>query len=650
MTYKSHESYLPKSIYIGITFLLISLSAFSQTSELDSLKALIPKAITDEEKIDLYLKISVKSRGVNPDQLIEYADKAYNLAEKLKDYKSMGKALARKGRSYMDQANYNSALKIYYQSLELYEANSYKEGIADTYNRIGNVYLYLNSDNKTLEYYKKALDLYKEIKDYEGIALASNNIGLVYQQKNDQQKALEYFSEALEIEEEKNNSETARSIIHNMGISFFMLKDYKKALDYFLKATKVNQEVDDKNGYARALVGLAETYQAMERYSQALTYFNKSLKIAVEIGDKELLKSIYLSLSATNKASGNYKVALENYELYNNIKDSIFNIERSRQVTEMETKYQTEKKEKDIQLLSQQNEKQSLLRNILIVFFVLIMGFTYWWIRTKQKANKKIAEAYEIIAEKNKNITDSINYAKKIQLAILPSNEIVSQALPESFILYKPKDVVSGDFYFFSKKGEKLIIAAVDCTGHGVPGAFMSVLGNEQLNQIIDRGVTQPDEVLNQLNRNIKNALKQSDKGSQSRDGMDIALCCINTTTNTIEFSGANRPLYIFNGELKEIKPDKMAIGGTTDDSYSFTSHTLNILRNETIYLFSDGFADQFGGPKSKKFMSKSFKNLLAEIHQKPMPEQKEILNNAFENWKGTLEQVDDVVVIGMRL
>ena len=268
----------------------------------------------------------------------------------------------------------------------------------------------------------------------------------------------------------------------------------------------------------------------------------------------------------------------------------------------------------------------------------------------------------EIIQQKNKSITDSINYAKRIQQAILPSSELIYKTLPQSFILYKPKDVVSGDFYAFAQRNEKIIIAAVDCTGHGVPGAFMSMIGNDLLNQIIiEKNITQPSEILNNLHSGVQHALKQDQQGAETRDGMDIAICCLTTSISNgkeqylLEYAGANRPMYLIknNQPLQQIKADKFSIAGVQikeKEDRVFTNHAIQLDKGDTIYIFTDGYVDQFGGNKGKKFMAKKFRDLLSSVQSKSMAEQRKTIAEVMNDWKGTMEQVDDILVIGVRI
>ncbi|MFH1005690.1 MAG: SpoIIE family protein phosphatase [Bacteroidota bacterium] len=253
-----------------------------------------------------------------------------------------------------------------------------------------------------------------------------------------------------------------------------------------------------------------------------------------------------------------------------------------------------------------------------------------------------------------KQVTDSIHYAKRIQEAILPPDSFVEKLLPDSFILYKPKDIVSGDFYWIEKMKDKVLFAAVDCTGHGVPGAFMSIVGYNMLKQIINKHeIVQPSHMLDELSDNVSETLHQrSFEEAISKDGMDMTLCSFNTKTKEMEFAGALNPMYIIRGgELFEIKGNKFPIGIFLEkETKKFTNHKIQMEKDDVVYIFSDGYIDQFGGPKGKKFMTSRFRNLLIDVHTKQMSEQKQILNNTIEQWRGKEEQVDDILVMGMRV
>jgi serine phosphatase RsbU (regulator of sigma subunit) len=270
----------------------------------------------------------------------------------------------------------------------------------------------------------------------------------------------------------------------------------------------------------------------------------------------------------------------------------------------------------------------------------------------EDKVKERTAELYhqkEIIEEKNKHITDSIIYAKRIQDATLPSIGKVRSYLDNSFVLFKPKDIVSGDFYWVEEVGDIILFAVVDCTGHGVPGAFLSLIGHNSLNQIVNElNISKPSDILYELDKIVYKTLQNNLEKNNIKDGMDMSICALNRVTKELEFSGAYNPLYLLrNEELEEIKGDKIAIGsGQTEQQY--TNHRIQLKEGDCIYLFSDGYADQFGGPKGKKFKYSKFKELLVLHHKQPMQRQHDILDIYIEQWQGDLEQLDDVCVIGV--
>jgi serine phosphatase RsbU (regulator of sigma subunit) len=303
-------------------------------------------------------------------------------------------------------------------------------------------------------------------------------------------------------------------------------------------------------------------------------------------------------------------------------------------------------------------EQESIiwLSLIFLIIVSILGGLAYRSYRLKNKANAiilaqkdEIEEQHEVLEEQHKEITDSINYAKRIQDAILPPLKLVKGYMPDSFILYKPKDIVAGDFYWMEGINNLIIFAAADCTGHGVPGAMVSVVCHNAMNRSVKEFMlVKPSDILDKTREIVMETFEKSDE--DVNDGMDIALCSINTESNKLNFAGANNGLYLIrDNEVTQIKPDKQPIGNYKD-SKPFTNHEMDLQKGDVIYAFSDGYPDQFGGPKGKKFMYKPFRNLLLEIHQKPMSEQHNILLEAFEDWRGELEQIDDVCVIGVRI
>ena len=429
----------------------------------------------------------------------------------------------------------------------------------------------------------------------------------------------------------------------------------------------------DKLMVSQSLNNIGLFYQSQSDFDNAIDYHLRSIEVAKEINAKSELVDAYMAIAETYGLKKNYQKAYEYQQLYSHERDNLLNEESSKQVAAMEAKYQNEKNEKEITILTNENEvkelemsKQKTQRNALVggLLFILAVAFLlYNRYRVKQRANKllklqkneiekqntELEEHRRNLTEKNKNITDSINYAMRIQASIMPSEAKFKKMLQDSFIFYKPKDIVSGDFYWVEQVNELILFAAVDCTGHGVPGALVSVVGMNLLNQaVLEKGITNPAHILQHLDQGVHHTLSQHG----STDGMDLALCSINLNTNELQYAGAHNPIYyVRNGKLIEHKGDNIFIGNNFEEkNKAFTSHSIQLEKGDCLYLFSDGYADQFGGPKGKKFKYKALQKLLLSIQEKPMQQQKEILNSALAEWQGDLEQVDDICVIGVRI
>jgi serine phosphatase RsbU (regulator of sigma subunit) len=273
-------------------------------------------------------------------------------------------------------------------------------------------------------------------------------------------------------------------------------------------------------------------------------------------------------------------------------------------------------------------------------------------IYVKHNGNKRLKEKNNIIAEQNKDLIDSINYARRIQQAILPEKTLEEQILKNGYVLYRPKHIVSGDFYWLHKTGNDIFIAVIDCTGHGVPGALLTMLAHNAINKaVIEKGLTDPTLILDEMNTEVKLSLKQN-QNADIRDSMEVGIVHLNTLTNKVQFAGANTSLtYIENNELKIANGGKCSVGSVQDGEIALpVTHNIHLKMGDCFFLYSDGFADQFGGPKGKKYKYKQLEDLLKINSDKSADQQKQILNASFESWKGNLEQVDDVTVIGYKL
>ena len=586
--------------------------------------------------------------------------KAVAIAESYQHSKNLGSALNSLGITYYYMGKYDKSLEYYLKGLDVREKAKDEVGVASSLLGVGNAYLLQEKYEDALMYYQKAYEKNNEIGSPRQAAQCLNNIGYIYPKKKDYPKALESYLESIDIKESINEDVTLASSYMNVGNIYVEQKKYEDALNYYYRALAVNEKTGNKNGLASTQINIGILHAKLNNLSQAIDFLSRGRALAKEIGRNELLKNVYEELSDIYEKTGDYKQSLENYKLYSAAKDSLAADQNNKEMAEMQTKYETGQKEKEIKFLTEQKELQEKAQAaqrigfiVGILFLILLAGLMYNRYRLKQKANKQLESINAEIQEKKKEIDESIQYAKRIQEAILPEMDVLEYNLPESFVLYKPKDVVSGDFYWFNDFGDKFLLAAVDCTGHGVPGAFMSMIGSSLLNQITANSpMNRPDSILSDLHEGVRKALKQHHEDSESRDGMDISLIRINKKTLQLDYAGAFRPLYLFSGnEFTEIKADKQPIGGYQSERVrEFTNHSIQLKKGDTFYIFSDGYPDQFGGPKGKKFMNKKLKELFSDVQKEPMDRQRQLLEQIITEWMGDAEQIDDILVIGGRV
>ncbi len=686
------------SILIFFPFLLlITFSSFSQNqNKIDSLNAIIDTTKQDSFKVKSYIKLfnlyadvdlNKSRRCINKlDSMLEvieekkfhgsiydcfgrfyfksgdlekarnYFTKAYKTAESVKDSFTLASSANNLGNTYEKLGENEKALSYLLNALKIWKKQHDKKMVGKAYLNIGLIHFKNQNYKTSQEYYNKSLSIREEINDSAGIALVYNNIAILNYYMEDYDNVRTYFTKAYNIYKELGNLRRQALTLSNLGEINFHLGQSDKALSYFNKCAEIEKKLDDKVGLAGTYQMISSVYIDRGNYDLALQNLQKALSYARKANVPKEIKDIFSLYNEIYKMKGNYKTALYYLEKHNALNDSLYNAQKAKELNELQTQYETEKKEKQITLLNKEKklqnikiEKQRNFTILLAIIIGIILASTILLFLQK----KKIKEAHYKLSKQKKQITDSIEYASRIQNAILPGDEHIKKLMPyEYFILFKPREMVSGDFYFIDKRNNKTIIAVVDCTGHGVPGAFMSMLGYSFLTEIINNmEEPEPHLILDRLRQYIINALHQKNEIGLAKDGMDVSLCVIDQKQKKIEFSGAYHPLLILNeGTSKKYKGDKMPVGIHYRKQENFNKITIPFQKGQKLYMFTDGFQDQFGGKSGKKFRIKQLEQTILKIHKEPMEIQEIKLNKIFEDWKLNYEQVDDVLVIGVAL
>lgn len=620
-------------------------------------------------KIYRTIALNYYYNGNNDSSLIA-CQKALVLSKKLKDDKEIADSYLSMQTAYREMGRYDKAIEVCSQALKHYDIIKDIKGKAKSTLNIGILYDDQLQPEKAIKYLSSACNLFKEIKDTAQIANAITRLANVYKETSSQDTAKTMYLEALKLFESINHKRGIAVIYNNLaGLNNIISSS--EALKYYEIALKARMELGDKVSVCMIYNNIGAEYMNEKKYEKAIEALQKGLLIGEEIDTKQNLLNIYHALAGCYHKLNKNKEAYSYIYKYSSLKDSLFNKESLEKIEEIQTKYETEKKEQEIIMLNNTNsikeleikknkaeiskQNQQKLIIVFVLIFVIIIGVIIYknYLKTKKAKEiisyqkKEIEHQRNEVIEKQKEIVDSINYAKKIQYALLSNEDFFKNNLEDHFILFKPKDIVSGDFYWSTKINDDIYIAVCDSTGHGVPGAFMSLLNIGYLSEAInEKQITEPNEILNY----VRTRLKESISKDGQKDGFDGILIKINKKEKHITYAAAyNAPILVADGVINELPKDKMPVG-SGEKNESFKQHIIPIKNDEWLYLYTDGYADQFGGPKGKKLKYKPLNELLLSISSKSSHIQKEILDTTFENWKGQLEQIDDVCIVGIRV
>jgi serine phosphatase RsbU (regulator of sigma subunit) len=621
----------------------------------------IHTGIENTQEVDELNAQSYELRNAEPNRSGELAEKALAAAKKISYEKGYVDALTNLGFFYMQKGQNDKGFEALMECLAIYEKLKNEIGIGFCFYNLGLLHLRIGNFNDAVDFIQKCLSIRMRLGDKAGIAACYFQMAYIHQQFNDVDEALIDGEKALEIRKELNDTNGMAAALMVISNGYFMKKEFVKAREIIGQSLKLRDGSNERIGYHAAQQRCVEINIALGEYEEArkdalqgldaarkediplgVMRFSQSLgNLELKLGNKEEAKKWYRNALELGTNSSYKSFQYEVYELLaevcsqmNDMAEAFEYYKKFHQVKEEVISLQSNTRLKSVQFI---NQVESARREAEI----------------EKNKNTELKKAYELIEEKNKDILDSINYAKRLQDAILPPLSLVKQHLPESFILYKPKDIVAGDFYWLEKAGDTILIAAADCTGHGVPGALVSVVCSNALNRTVKEfKITETGKILDKVRELVLETFEKSTDNVQ--DGMDISLAAISykplASSFSVQWSGANNSLwYIQNKEMKEVAPNKQPIGKYYDAT-AFSAHNLKLNKGDTLYLFTDGYADQFGGEKGKKFKYKQFQEKLLAISHKPLAEQENILEKTFEDWKGNLEQVDDVLVIGIRI
>jgi len=661
----------------------MNLLGFSQeNSRVDSLKKVAEKTTSDSVKLKVLAEIT---EACDINEIDKYAVEGLSIAEKMLKgkkcdtlfiLKNKQALLNNRGFAAQQLTDVAKALTYYYQSLDLAERLKDNENICATLLNIGSLFRLQSDDKKALDIYTRAYEIAKTTSNKQVQGSILNDIGLCYSDFNQSNKALEKYNEALKIYMEIGDSLDMAVTYNNIGIENQLYKNIEDALVYFNRSLDIRKKIHDELGIGQSLENIANLQFKLKQINEAEKNTVKAVDIYKKMGIEAELFSCYELLSKIYYAQGKFKQSMDMYRLFISNKDRITSETLRKESFKKDVQHEFEKKE---QISKAEQEKKELIakeekkQQQLIIYsvsvglaMVLVFAlFAYRAYRQKQKSNvdlerknilierqkKEVEHQKEIVDEKQKEILDSIHYAKRIQRAVITSDNYISQYLKDYFVYYQPKDIVSGDFYWALHTNNKFYLATADCTGHGVPGAFMSLLNISILNEVmIEKKIARADLILNEARKDIIKSLNPTGS-EESKDGMDCILACFDFDNLKLEYAAANNSFYIVrDNQLITCSADKMPVGKSPRDTEPFTLHMVDLQKGDTVYMLTDGLPDQFGGPKGKKYKYKQLEDLLLTCYNKPLVEQKEILHTSFQNWKGNLEQVDDVLLIGIKI
>lgn len=678
-----------KIIFVLVSALLPGLALAQKYSpEVDSLMALAISA-PDSSKARVNNQVAWKIRNFKPEVAIQYSMRAVEYANKFNNHLELVKGYSFTGVCHRNLGNYNDALEYYYLGLKTAQRYGITEQEAYAYVNLGNLYLYQENFKLAEENLINALGLARQLADSAILSYSYLNLGRTFLGRNMYSQAEDYLKKSLEVRLSSNSPKIQVLVVNKyIGDVYAARLQYDKAKSVYYKCLSEDVILTDCDLMADMSHKLSCIYFQDKQLDSALHFGKISLEYAKMVGTKYRIKDAYNAIANVYFAEENYKEAAlcyGNQIVYN---DSIFNEQLAQKIFDIQFSAEQYKKQTTINLMESEKNIRDLYIVILLIILVLGMVMAFLLIHNNRKVNKlnlqlqiqkdeileknnelslrsqELATKRDELIEQNnyieqqrltlvkqqKQITDSIFYAHRIQSAMLPEVEKFGSYFSDKFIYYVPRDVVSGDFYWHFEDDSHEMLAIADCTGHGVPGAFMSMLGTSALHEIANSGERHSAIILERLREMVKTMLHQRENENSSKDGMDIALVVIDKKSNIMEYSGANISIvYIRDSQVFQLKATRNPIGIYLKES-QFGSQLLQLKKGDCIYITTDGYCSQFGGEHNMRLKLGSFSDMLLKIHKDPMSEQREFLEKSFVDWKGRSMQIDDILVAGFRV
>ncbi len=611
----------------------------------------------DSVEIESFLIKSDSLAYINPVLALTYSKQYLKLVVQAKNKSREGAAYDNLARVNYTMGNYEMALNYFSKSLSIYEALNQEVNMMVLANNMAVIYLENKEYDKALAYFEKSMKQAKALNRVVDIYNTMANVGLAHEGRGEHMDAYINFSEAVDLIIEHGDRDPLFFAYNNIGDNYIHRGVYDSALFYFEASKRIGEGIRDYYAKARLFNSMGLAYLHINEIDSAEKYYTKALFLGESVHSKLRLKESYLGLSKALERKGAYKQALAYLQKHNSAKDSLLNQEKlvTSKIGIMDlnnkNKEHNQQQSRARRIINKLKSSQAILiasLSVVSLFLFITLGLViYSRKKLREFSNKALTEKNIEIQKKNDSIMDSISYAKSIQDSFLSTPDVLNDYFTDYFLYTRARDVINGDFPWFYDNGDYIIFAIVDCTGHGVPGAMMTVLGNFSLNQIIiEKAIHAPAKILAALNTEVRKTFSHEN----NTDGMDVAIGRYDKGSMKLTYAGAKRPLYYFtNNELREIKGDNFSIGGIFQSKEkTYKEHEIYLNKDDTVYLFSDGYIDQFGGKNDKKFLAKRLKDKISEIQGQPMHLQKEILDKTIREWKGGNEQTDDILIMGM--